>query len=491
MQSWVYPIEKKQLPMFRKLSFLLLWVIGPIFLEAQTTVDSLNSWLSDQTFSDDTYRVVLTQLAKKYAETNPDTALDLATKSLKLVVEGDSLSGQGFVAMSTAYSYLARYDSSTFYAFKALEIGESYHDKVTMIDALNNLGIDYLFQEDYQQSLDYFGRMKNLSQEIGDTLRWGHALNNIGMIHGYENRLDKELDHYDQAAGLFLAIGERDGYANTLLNAGTTYTLLEQYGEADRLYEEALKIFEQLGYSSGIQQTLQSAAESKLMQGKYEEAAILANEALVIIREYDYAQDEIYCYELLTQIAEAHGDYREALNYQRLMSEKKEEVFNLERINQIDELQTRYETEKKEQELALNQLKLIQIRNEKLVLIGIIVLIIVGGVYVFLSMRKQAMLEKKLLIEEVDNLRLKINSLLGTGEGVKISIEEINTKLVQPLSEREFDILELTISDKSNNEIAETLFVSVNTVKFHLKNIYEKLGVSNRKEAISFVISEN
>ncbi|KAJ1441021.1 transcription regulator LuxR, partial [Ochromonadaceae sp. CCMP2298] len=57
------------------------------------------------------------------------------------------------------------------------------------------------------------------------------------------------------------------------------------------------------------------------------------------------------------------------------------------------------------------------------------------------------------------------------------------------LSEREFQILNLTISDKSNKEIADLIFVSVNTVKFHLKNIYEKLGVTNRKEAINFVVS--
>jgi DNA-binding CsgD family transcriptional regulator len=478
--------------MWQRLSWYLFTVLVVTTLDGQSGLDSLGIVFQRGDHDLKTSRSLLNRIAKEYAETDPDTAIIIASRSLKMTADkNDSLSGQTYIAYSTANSYLAQYDSSTYYAFKALAIGEQFGDKVTMIDALNNLGIDYLFQEGYEQSLSYFERVKSLSKEIGDTLRWGHALNNIGLIHGYENRLDEELDHYDEAAELFLAIGEREGYANTLLNAGTTYTALEQFAEADRLYSEALEIFEQIGFTSGIQHTLQSAAESKLAQGKYREAKEMVNKALAIIQEYDYAQDEVYSYDLLTQIAEANGEYREALAYQRLMSEKKEEIFDLERINQIDELQTRYETEKKEQELALNRLKLIQNRNEKLVLIAVIVLISIGGAYVYFSMRKRAILERQLLTEEVDNLRLKINSLLGTGEGVKITIDEMNTKLVQPLSEREFDILELTISDKSNNEIAEALFVSVNTVKFHLKNIYEKLGVSNRKEAISFVIGRN
>ncbi|MEQ8532548.1 MAG: helix-turn-helix transcriptional regulator, partial [Imperialibacter sp.] len=62
-------------------------------------------------------------------------------------------------------------------------------------------------------------------------------------------------------------------------------------------------------------------------------------------------------------------------------------------------------------------------------------------------------------------------------------------RLAQPLSEREFEILTHALSNLNNSEIAEKVFVSVNTVKYHLKNIYEKLGVTNRKEALQFALS--
>ena len=52
------------------------------------------------------------------------------------------------------------------------------------------------------------------------------------------------------------------------------------------------------------------------------------------------------------------------------------------------------------------------------------------------------------------------------------------------LSERELEVLELVASGLSNKEIAGKLFVSVNTVKTHLKNVYEKLEVNRRTQAV-------
>jgi LuxR family maltose regulon positive regulatory protein len=54
---------------------------------------------------------------------------------------------------------------------------------------------------------------------------------------------------------------------------------------------------------------------------------------------------------------------------------------------------------------------------------------------------------------------------------------------VEPLTDRERSVLMLLPTMMSNAEIADELFVSVNTVKVHLKSLYRKLGVSNRREA--------
>ncbi len=52
-----------------------------------------------------------------------------------------------------------------------------------------------------------------------------------------------------------------------------------------------------------------------------------------------------------------------------------------------------------------------------------------------------------------------------------------------PLSERELEVLQLVSEGLTNAEVAKSLHVSVNTVKFHLQNIYQRLHISNRTEA--------
>jgi LuxR family transcriptional regulator, maltose regulon positive regulatory protein len=60
-----------------------------------------------------------------------------------------------------------------------------------------------------------------------------------------------------------------------------------------------------------------------------------------------------------------------------------------------------------------------------------------------------------------------------------------NERLVEPLSVRELDILHLVIQGFSNSEIAGRLVLSVGTVKTHIHNIYGKLGVRDRPQAIA------
>ena len=57
-----------------------------------------------------------------------------------------------------------------------------------------------------------------------------------------------------------------------------------------------------------------------------------------------------------------------------------------------------------------------------------------------------------------------------------------------PLSRREREVLGHLMQGRSNREIAEVVPLSVNTVKFHLKNLFDKLGVSNRQEAVTVAI---
>jgi len=86
---------------------------------------------------------------------------------------------------------------------------------------------------------------------------------------------------------------------------------------------------------------------------------------------------------------------------------------------------------------------------------------------------------------------IKSTSASETIETEKFSlpIKALNEHIIHPLSQREYEVLCLVVTSKTNAQIAEALFVSVNTVKTHLKKVFEKLNVTTRTEAIEKVIA--
>lgn len=69
------------------------------------------------------------------------------------------------------------------------------------------------------------------------------------------------------------------------------------------------------------------------------------------------------------------------------------------------------------------------------------------------------------------------------------TIDTINKLATDAISEREYDVIKELFKGKSNLEIAENLFVSMNTIKTHLKNIFSKIDVKSRAELVNKLLS--
>ena len=75
--------------------------------------------------------------------------------------------------------------------------------------------------------------------------------------------------------------------------------------------------------------------------------------------------------------------------------------------------------------------------------------------------------------------------LLAAFSGTSVPVQPPASGLVEPLSEQELRVLRLVASGMSNRETAEELYVTVGTVKKHLNNIFGKLGVKSRTQAVA------
>ena len=87
------------------------------------------------------------------------------------------------------------------------------------------------------------------------------------------------------------------------------------------------------------------------------------------------------------------------------------------------------------------------------------------------------------------HLRAYVDRLLGEGEPGPVLPPAMasptqSSALIEPLSERELQVLRLLNTSLSQPEIAGRLYVSINTIRSHVKHIYEKLGVHARTSAV-------
>jgi LuxR family maltose regulon positive regulatory protein len=72
-----------------------------------------------------------------------------------------------------------------------------------------------------------------------------------------------------------------------------------------------------------------------------------------------------------------------------------------------------------------------------------------------------------------------------TGAGQDSAFDAQTSGMLEPLSERELEVLELMAEGKTNQDIAEQLIVARGTIKAHAASIYRKLDAANRTEAVA------
>jgi LuxR family maltose regulon positive regulatory protein len=95
---------------------------------------------------------------------------------------------------------------------------------------------------------------------------------------------------------------------------------------------------------------------------------------------------------------------------------------------------------------------------------------------------------KRLSGDKYDPLKRYISQLLEAFEAEpfnSLAPDFQKSPMLEPLSERELEVIKLLEQGLANQEIAARLYISLNTVKAHLKSIYGKLGVNNRVQAIA------
>lgn len=399
--------------------------------------------------------------------------------------------------LSTYFTRLSQYDSAIMFVMKSYEIDVASGDSTAISSDLNTLGFLYGRMNNFPKALEYHQKSIEFLKPH-EKNKLASRFNNLGMIQMQMKRYIEAEVNISKSLALHTELNDSLKIAQRKQNLGVLYVKMNSLDRAQRLLNQALQYYVSSGNKYFEATARVQLAEIFVTQKRNEQAISELEKSIQLSNEANNMETIVESYGMLVSLYESAGRARNALDALKKQKFYEDSLKSNEKLAELGELELKFVTEQKEKEIELlevsNQLKAANLEKTQrsvLLLIICLVIFIIAAVWIIITQKQTFRLKEEILSKEKDNLRYQINALLGTGsETIQVGLDEVNEKLKERLSEREFDILKLAITEKSNKEIANDLFVSVNTVKFHLKNIYEKLGVSNRKEALQFVIKE-
>ncbi|TMI62775.1 MAG: tetratricopeptide repeat protein [Bacteroidetes bacterium] len=224
-------------------SFLVLLFFLNFFTaySQRYNADSMLRLLNTET-TDSNRVTYLWQMADYAGIYNPDTAIHLAQEALSLArrikyVEGESRS---LGILANTFMRIGNYPRALDYNFQKLKIEEQRIKPRNMMSVLMNIGIVYMYQEEYRKALSYYFRADSIIQSAKlDAYRY-HGNINIGDTYDRLNILDSAFYFYSRALGEAKILNNQDYIGTSETGLGHLYRKQSDYLLSLEHYKSAI-----------------------------------------------------------------------------------------------------------------------------------------------------------------------------------------------------------------------------------------------------------
>jgi signal transduction histidine kinase len=404
---------------------------------AETSIK--NKWREEEAYAHLNWGVIL-YLSGKYDDVLPKFfhARDLF----------DSLKNKtGLAAINNEMAVFYHKQKDLAKAWSCLDVSEKLareiNDLVILGTSLSHRGSFLARQEKFSEAKPYYEEVYRVRVQTKDSVGLGYALNDLAEIATNEGNLQQALNYIDQSTIIREKIGDAQGVAINYVNKGENYFKFEQYPQAAVWLEKCLEKSLAIGFTDLSRHT------------------------------YDY----------LSKTYKAMGDYKKAFEWQESAIVFNDSLFNADRTRVIQEMQAKYETEKKEQQISLlnseNELKQATIERNYFLIAGLIalVLLISLGFYLwrYRDQQKQRAIaqEQKVrlreaqvnaMIDSQEKERRRFASDLHDGMGQLISALQLNINSIQKQKDSEArDIL-----FENSEQILTDIHSEIRNIAFNL-----------------------
>ncbi len=385
-----------------------------------------------------------------YYQGDFDSAIEAYQKSIKIREQlGDNNAiANCFTNMGLIFTDQGKFDKALESYINALKIKEELLDNNGIAHCYNNIGNLYADQGSTEKAIEYYMKALKIREDLNDKEGMSGSYTNIGLAHSELKDYNKAIEFYQLALPIYSELNDNIGVADNYNNMGLVYKNTGDLPKAIDYFEKSLKIREKLGDVHGIAAVTSNIsglhlliANQKLKSGFSEQANNHRQLSLAYgLKAWDIAvktgsltiQKSIT--EGLIDTYKALGNVNKAFEFAEQLIEIRDSLYKAEKTEVLAEMETRYKTEKKQQEIENQKL---QIENQRLAILNaksdtlrqriyvavlvlaLIVVAIFAG-YIYQSKLKQL---------EINKLLLQLNAeILQQKEEIITQNEEIDSQ---------------------------------------------------------------
>jgi len=419
--------------------FLLLLCCTCTFSQATNETDSLKAVIKSNQSYANRIRAYLVY-GDKYGMQNFEETFRIATEGIDLAAKNKDSAAIGQLKrhIGESFYFRGKYDTAAQYFYQSITVLERQQDKKKLAGSYNALAKLYRKTRDLKRALTNYDKALGLFKALNDSAGIAMIMNESGVVFEYAGDYDKAIERYAESYRLDKLLNDSIGMAYALNNLAGAYTLQKKFNLAEDHLLQALAIRKIIKDTFALAINYSDLGASLISNKQYARARNYVDTSVAIALKMNFPELLQYNYQLLAQIAEETGNYKEALTYYQKRTALRDSIFNIEKTKQIEELNTKYETVKKEQTISEQQGRL---TRQRMVLIGSSVLFILIGLLAYTQYRrykwkqearmreevlKQQELAMKAVIEAEEAERQRIAKDLHDGVGQMMSAAKMN-----------------------------------------------------------------
>lgn len=380
--------------------------------------DSLTSQLEKEKSDKKRIEILLT-LCNEFASSNPSEIENHASELISLSNTNKDTIGQilGFYHLGYCYYVQSEFLSAQKYLFKSYRLASVSHNDSLKVDALNVIAVIQAQMGDYKKALKYFHQIliisKNNKYHRSELL----AMNNIGNCYlNLEDTTKGEL-FFIKAYQLSKQRNSKPDIYFSAYNLANFYNTLKINSKAEVYIKEVIEMADSLGDIEMLINANYLFTKIYINTNRFNQALKVAIEGAEKAEKYKLRTLQYKFYDKISEIFIQLNNDTEALNWYKKSIELKDEIFNESSQKKIFEIQAKYETELKDEELKLKDEKISHqtFLNQLYVSVLFIIIVLFSAIaFLYIKRSQQYSILAKInneLTRNENTLRLVINDL--------------------------------------------------------------------------------